>query len=621
MKRNRLLWPVLVLIVAALLFAASCGEKPEQGTKPSNPSGSAADLVNPYAETEGEAGTTFNVVFNRNYEGAGVSAPVKVEKGSSIAENQAPVPEREGEYSFSGWYKDRACTEKYDFSAAVNANLVLFAGWRSDTVTVSFNYNYIGGPDILRVRVGNGEKAASAEAPERAHYAFLGWYEDPESGTPFSFDTPVTGNLTLYALWEAVEAVVTFDTGAEDAGEIESITVEVGKAVPKPEDPVRKAYDFEGWYLQDGTAFDFEKEVTTEDAASGTIALTASWKVKVLTVTFDWGEYTDGTPSSAEVEYGKTVTEPENGRSGYTLVWQLAGSDYGFSTPVEDSITLTAAWTRQGADDGSLLVTFLYNYEGAPSGGTYMGVSVQPRRRVSVPEKPSREGYYFAGWYSDAACTTKFNFDQYVRNDLTAYAKWLTRYTFESEYVDFTGLQGAGYSNEVRELQLIKKDVTGTCQASNGYYVTSMFIKGAHLVFNIQSDGETDNAVIILRIQAEYVDMTMNPESYVVSVNGVPVDYQELTISNPAHGNDITTNERRPFFDYELTGKFHLEEGNNVVQVLTNNTVDFDAMGMHFGTLSSYAPMLDCIYVCSDTELTWEPKVSNIAAWEASQDN
>ena len=39
-----------------------------------------------------------------------------------------------------------------------------------------------------------------------------------------------------------------------------------------------------------------------------------------------------------------------------------------------------------------------------------------------------RDGYYFAGWYSDAGCTVPFDFTQTMPNhDLTAYAKWDTQ--------------------------------------------------------------------------------------------------------------------------------------------------------------------------------------------------
>ena len=43
---------------------------------------------------------------------------------------------------------------------------------------------------------------------------------------------------------------------------------------------------------------------------------------------------------------------------------------------------------------------------------------------VSKPADPTREGYTFAGWYTDAACTKAYDFATAVTSDLTLYAKW-----------------------------------------------------------------------------------------------------------------------------------------------------------------------------------------------------
>lgn len=43
---------------------------------------------------------------------------------------------------------------------------------------------------------------------------------------------------------------------------------------------------------------------------------------------------------------------------------------------------------------------------------------------VAKPADPTREGYTFAGWYTDAACTKAYDFATAVTSDLTLYAKW-----------------------------------------------------------------------------------------------------------------------------------------------------------------------------------------------------
>lgn len=43
---------------------------------------------------------------------------------------------------------------------------------------------------------------------------------------------------------------------------------------------------------------------------------------------------------------------------------------------------------------------------------------------VTKPADPTREGYTFAGWYTDEACTEAYKFDVAVTADMTLYAKW-----------------------------------------------------------------------------------------------------------------------------------------------------------------------------------------------------
>ena len=44
---------------------------------------------------------------------------------------------------------------------------------------------------------------------------------------------------------------------------------------------------------------------------------------------------------------------------------------------------------------------------------------------VANPADPTREGYTFGGWYTDAACTKAYDFSAAVTADMTLYAKWV----------------------------------------------------------------------------------------------------------------------------------------------------------------------------------------------------
>ena len=44
---------------------------------------------------------------------------------------------------------------------------------------------------------------------------------------------------------------------------------------------------------------------------------------------------------------------------------------------------------------------------------------------LDVPEPPTREGYQFTGWYTDATCEIPWNVEvQTIETDMTLYAGW-----------------------------------------------------------------------------------------------------------------------------------------------------------------------------------------------------
>jgi uncharacterized repeat protein (TIGR02543 family) len=75
-------------------------------------------------------------------------------------------------------------------------------GW-VDRWTISFDVD--GGAPTIQTQMvnsGNPVDAAMPSDPTRSDYAFGGWYtEQNGGGTQFAADTPVTGNIRVYALW------------------------------------------------------------------------------------------------------------------------------------------------------------------------------------------------------------------------------------------------------------------------------------------------------------------------------------------------------------------------------------------------------------------------------------
>ena len=181
-----------------------------------------------------------------------------VKKGNRVYEPSDP--KNEG-YIFLGWYRGN---ELYDFTKVVKNNMTLVAKWEKDDY-VKVSFETVGGNTIEPVSVKKGSKVTRPIDPKKTGHTFKEW---TLNGKAFSFETPITEDITLLATYEDVYSVY-FDSNG--GSKVASGTVKGGK-VTKPEEPTRKGYKFLGWYLED-KAYDFSTEVKDN------MTLKAKWQL------------------------------------------------------------------------------------------------------------------------------------------------------------------------------------------------------------------------------------------------------------------------------------------------------------------------------------------------------
>lgn len=104
---------------------------------------------------------------------------------------------------------------------------------------------------------------------------------------------------------------------------------------------------------------------------------------------------------------------------------------------------------------------------------------------ITKPADPTREGYTFAGWYTDEACTEAYDFSVAVTADMTLYAKWTKNEASSSG--TSSGTDNAGGKKDDGE-----KDNAGTQSASQGGYVSPSSLPLSQSALS-KNDGEKAN--------------------------------------------------------------------------------------------------------------------------------
>ncbi len=356
------------------------------------------------------------VTFNYNFDGKPAET-VQVVQGSLIS--MPATPDREG-YTFAGWYSDAAFAHPFDFaSTQVTDNINLYARWTTEEYTVTFREYEL---NSTTQKVAYNQKANSY-VPAREGFAFDGWYLDAALSRKYSFDTPVTGDLTLYAAW----SVRTFAIHFEERGgnQVFDITnIRYGEVVPAasiPENPVREGFIFNGWHTDPNCAdgctnmYDFSKPITED------VVIWAKWKPIEYEVKFMDGDTQWG--ATVKVTHGSALAEPISPTKGGSIFagWfrEKTGSNrFDFATEhITANTTLYAHWT---------IKRYTITYD--TNGGTPVDpdTGIKHGSKLISPIPPAREGFTFVAWYTDPSLTgLAFDFNTTpIDHDYTLYAKW-----------------------------------------------------------------------------------------------------------------------------------------------------------------------------------------------------
>ena len=189
-------------------------------------------------------------------------------------------------------------------------------------------------------------------------------------------------------------------------------------------------------------------ETLTEESLGLTYDATKNVLELAPTYTVSFQAY-EGTPKPEDqtVTHGDTVDDPGTlTKDGYNFAgWHEDPSFttlWDFNNPVMNDRTLHAKWIPNepgpgpepqppsggSSGDGNMDNAYrvLFN-DGATT--LYVVTDLSAGDKLTKPEDPVKDGYTFAGWHKDTACTQPWDFNDGITGDMTLYAKWTAQAT------------------------------------------------------------------------------------------------------------------------------------------------------------------------------------------------
>lgn len=544
-------------------------------------------------------------------------------------------PTKQG-YTFGGWYTDKKFTKPFTYSAgSTKGNLTLYAKWEGCAYTIVYNKNgkdAVGSMDA-QILSSTAEYTIPAEGYTRTGYDFLGWNTAAggkgksyvEGDVVKGLSTKDGATVTLYAQWQKslYEINYVLNGGTNAAKNPDSYNI--GQKI-KLVAPTKVGYTFTGWYTDEDCA----NKVTQITSDLGDVTVYAGWTENHYTITFN-GNKGAGAMDSMQAGYDEEITFPANAfeRTGYTFAgWNTKANGKGTAYDDEADVSRLAAKNNTKVILYAQWAVDLVDIDYELDGGTNAAKNpdyVTIERNV-VLSAPTKDGYTFKGWYTDATMTqplAKNTISKNTTEPVTVYARWevnsytlkfdknggtvalpaTTRYAY-TDMVTMPGKDGALRANYELTGWSTKKDGSGISYNLNTTY-SGLASKGTVTLYAVWTP-DADKTYQITYLNVSGWDNSRNPSTYSFAKDvklATPVKagytfkgwYQDnasgkkvATISKKDAGNKVlygVWSENTYTIAYNAnkgTGKMTAQSTVNYTQSVTLSRCTFERKGYRF---------------------------------------
>ncbi|MGY5213669.1 InlB B-repeat-containing protein [Bifidobacterium adolescentis] len=192
-----------------------------------------------------------------------------------------------------GWNQDRNATQAQAQVTMVEGGMTVYAVWVGNPVlTYDTNKPSTWGGQMpstpasvsvpYNTAAADGSGWQAGDVSKIRGYKFLGWYTAPQDNTGlYQWATPLTGNVTVYAHWQRLQANVIYDANG-GTGSHAPTTGWQYSDVTIPGDTsksfTRDGYVFKGWSLKAGKADVVYKDGSQIPLQDKDITLYAQWQ-------------------------------------------------------------------------------------------------------------------------------------------------------------------------------------------------------------------------------------------------------------------------------------------------------------------------------------------------------
>lgn len=452
--------------------------------------------IRPEQIAVGSGGLKIKHYVRYNANGGSGAPGTQTKVYGSVLTLSSTKPTRTG-YTFQGWATSSGGGVSYSSGSAysVDADVTLYAVWKVNTYTVSYNANGGSGAPGAQTKTYGVTLALSTVKPTKTGYTFQGWSTSSEGGVSYLSGADYTANaaVTLYAVWKANTYTVSYNAnGGSGAPGAQTKTYGVTLKLSSTK-PTRTNYNFKGW----GTS---PSSTTVSYAAGGNYTSNAS-----ITLYAIW-ELAYTAPRLSDFSVARCASDGKESENGtYVKVdFKWATDKTVTAIKIEYKTETSTTWTATTVTGtgtsgtvskiigGSLSTEYAYNIRitVSDSAGSSSSIKDIPSMHYIVDIRSTGKGIAF-GKPSQVDDVADFNYNLRLRKALQMMIAGRVRIPFELTEGDENGdgmqIRGANGYMAIGSGESVSDYVTDSniVGGDEGMYITADTL--AKIITNMQA--------------------------------------------------------------------------------------------------------------------------------------
>ena len=312
----------------------------------------------------------------------------------------------------------------------------------------------------------------------------------------FDFNTPITEDTIITANYNLISYKITYNLNGGTNNGKNPVVYSIIDNI-NLEDATKNGYTFEGWY----TDSKFETKVTEILAGNtGDIELYAKFEINNNSITYilDGGINNAENPENYTVET-ETITLKAPTKEGYNFVGWYTDDLFEHSITEIQKGSYTNLTLYAKWESSNLTVNF-----NSMGGSVVDSKQVKYGGMIEIPTTPIKNGYTFVSWCKEESCINEWNFSNPVVESMTLYAKYNTD-TYNIVYNLDGGTNNTGNPENytVETETIILKSPTKEGHNFVGWYMDSSFTnqiteiqKGNYTNLTLYAKWESSNLIV-----------------------------------------------------------------------------------------------------------------------------